>query len=436
MKKTLTILLSIIILFTCAVSAAAYAENEVIDPALAVRMAQYPNENINVWIFLKNCFNQSEVESFVMEQNDINELNSGNADEFLKLYRAEVSKRVTAYIDKFLEDNSDLIGEVLFKGDSTETIIACLSAENIEKLAQNENVWEINWYFGGKEDVDIEFELLDSDTATIQGMIYEHVGAMWFDNLIHIGKLGDYDLYYNDPQRPLVMWSREFTFGRYKFIECAGQTGNYIPADLGVFVIVNGEVYDLREAFDCEKIDFDLLVKTLRDYQEKNEGFSYTFGIEDISEPAATEPSTDPGQPATEPSTNPGQPATEPSTNPGQPTTEPATTICPKRPDSATEKQKKENPIKVTAKTKTVRFKKLKKSRLTVSVLTVKNARGKVSFKKISGSKALSLTKKGKITIKKGTKRGIYKLKIRITAKGNSKYAEKSVVKNVKIIIK
>lgn len=128
MKKTLTILLSIIILFTCAVSAAAYAENEVIDPALAVRMAQYPNENINVWIFLKNCFNQSEVESFVMEQNDINELNSGNADEFLKLYRAEVSKRVTAYIDKFLEDNSDLIGEVLFKGDSTETIIACLSA--------------------------------------------------------------------------------------------------------------------------------------------------------------------------------------------------------------------------------------------------------------------------------------------------------------------
>ena len=97
---------------------------------------------------------------------------------------------------------------------------------------------------------------------------------------------------------------------------------------------------------------------------------------------------------------------------------------------------KKANPVKVTAKTKTVKAKKLKKGKLTVKALTVKNAKGKVSYKKLSSSKKLTLTKKGKITVKKGTKKGIYKIKVKITAKGNSKYLAKSVTKTVKIKVK
>ncbi len=97
---------------------------------------------------------------------------------------------------------------------------------------------------------------------------------------------------------------------------------------------------------------------------------------------------------------------------------------------------KRLNPMKVTAKAKTVKAKKLKKSKVTVSAITVKNAKGKVTYKKLSGSKKLTVTKKGKITVKKGTKKGTYKLKVKITAKGNSKYLEKSVTKTVKVKVK
>ena len=97
---------------------------------------------------------------------------------------------------------------------------------------------------------------------------------------------------------------------------------------------------------------------------------------------------------------------------------------------------KKANPMKVTAKSKTVKAKKLKKSKVTVSAITVKDAKGKVTYRKLSGSKKLSVTKKGKITVKKGTKKGAYKIKVKITAKGNSKYLSKSVTKTVRVKVK
>ncbi len=99
-------------------------------------------------------------------------------------------------------------------------------------------------------------------------------------------------------------------------------------------------------------------------------------------------------------------------------------------------KQKQANPIKVTAKTKTVKAKKLKRSKVTVNALTVKKAKGEVKYKKLSGSKKLTVNKKGKITIKKGTKKGTYKIKIKITAKGTKKYKSKTVTKKITIKIK
>lgn len=98
--------------------------------------------------------------------------------------------------------------------------------------------------------------------------------------------------------------------------------------------------------------------------------------------------------------------------------------------------EKKANTIKVTVKTKTVKAKALKKGKVTVSAVTVKNAEGKLCYKKLSGSKKLTVTKNGKITVKKGTKKGIYRIKIKITAKGNSRYLENSVTRTVKIKVK
>lgn len=95
---------------------------------------------------------------------------------------------------------------------------------------------------------------------------------------------------------------------------------------------------------------------------------------------------------------------------------------------------KKANPMKVTVKTKTVKYKKLKKVKQTVAPITVKKAQGKVSYKKLSGAKKLTLKSNGKVVVKKGAKKGTYTAKIKVTAKGNSKY--KSASKTVKLKIK
>ena len=92
------------------------------------------------------------------------------------------------------------------------------------------------------------------------------------------------------------------------------------------------------------------------------------------------------------------------------------------------------NPMKITVKTKTVKYKNIKKAKRIVAPITVKKAKGKVIYKKLSGSKKLSLKSNGKIVVKKGSKKGTYTAKIKVTAKGNSTY--KSASKTVKIKVK
>ncbi len=79
-----------------------------------------------------------------------------------------------------------------------------------------------------------------------------------------------------------------------------------------------------------------------------------------------------------------------------------------------------------SVKNKTLKAAKLKKAGKTIKAVTVKNAQGAVSYK-ASGSKkalrALKINKKtGKVTIRKGTKKGIYKINITVTAAGAGFY--------------
>ena len=87
----------------------------------------------------------------------------------------------------------------------------------------------------------------------------------------------------------------------------------------------------------------------------------------------------------------------------------------------------------VTAKAQTV--KNVKKSKLT-GVFTVKNNHGKVTYSKVSGSGNFTVDKSGAITVKKGTKKGTYKIKVKCKAAGDGNYkaAEKTVT--VKITVK
>ncbi|MBQ7503768.1 MAG: hypothetical protein IJT79_00405 [Ruminococcus sp.] len=97
--------------------------------------------------------------------------------------------------------------------------------------------------------------------------------------------------------------------------------------------------------------------------------------------------------------------------------------------------KKADNPMTVKTVKKAVQYSKVKKAKQTVKkAITVKNNKGAVSYKKKSGSKNLTISAKGVITVKKGAKKGTYKIKVKVTAKGTSNY--KALSKNVTVTIK
>ena len=100
------------------------------------------------------------------------------------------------------------------------------------------------------------------------------------------------------------------------------------------------------------------------------------------------------------------------------------------------------NPLKIKAKTAKVKFSKLKNKAQRLAVTKVikftKKGQGTLTYAKKSGNKKITINKKtGKVTIKKGLKKGTYKVKVKVKAKGNANY-KASAYKTVtfKIIVK
>ena len=94
------------------------------------------------------------------------------------------------------------------------------------------------------------------------------------------------------------------------------------------------------------------------------------------------------------------------------------------------------NPITVKGKTVKVKYAKLKKKNQTVkasAAVKVTDAVGKITYKKKSGNKKITIAKSGKITVKKGLKKGTYKVKVTIKAAGNDAIDAGSKVATVKI---
>ena len=162
-------------------------------------------------------------------------------------------------------------------------------------------------------------------------------------------------------------------------------------------------------------------------------------------EPTTAQITTEPIKTTTEPvETTTSEPVTEtaePTTETAEPTTQVTEPIITEPTETKTtvapvKALKKINTMKVTVKKKTVSAKKAKKGKVTVKALIIKKAKGKVIFKKLSGAKCLSLTAKGRIRIKKGTKKGTYRIKVKVKAKGNSSYTSKAITKTLKIRVK
>ena len=81
---------------------------------------------------------------------------------------------------------------------------------------------------------------------------------------------------------------------------------------------------------------------------------------------------------------------------------------------------------------KIIKYKKIKKKAISYSVIK-KSDGGKVTYKVTKGKKKyIKVSKKGKVTVKKGAKKGTYKVKITVAKKGNYKKSTKTI----KIVIK
>ena len=103
--------------------------------------------------------------------------------------------------------------------------------------------------------------------------------------------------------------------------------------------------------------------------------------------------------------------------------------------ESDTTAQKAENTATITKVVKTVKAKAVATAKKTVKSITVKNAQGTVTYKKVSGSKYLKVNKRtGKITVKKGTPAGTYTVKVKVKVSGNDSY--ESLTKVIKVKIK
>ena len=103
-------------------------------------------------------------------------------------------------------------------------------------------------------------------------------------------------------------------------------------------------------------------------------------------------------------------------------------------------KVKSLNKITKVTKSQTVKYSKLKKKKQSFRIKATVLGKAKTSFKKISVTKAakkfISVTKSGKVTIKRGLKKGKYTLKVLVTAGETTAYKKTSVKKTIKIIVK
>ncbi|MDO4807244.1 MAG: hypothetical protein Q4A07_08350 [Coriobacteriales bacterium] len=95
------------------------------------------------------------------------------------------------------------------------------------------------------------------------------------------------------------------------------------------------------------------------------------------------------------------------------------------------------NPLSVKAKAKSVSAKTLKQKKVVTKPLVVKGAKGKITYKKVSGSKALTVNAStGKVTVRKGTKKGTYTIKIKVRSSGGANYKVTTKTVKAKVTVK
>ena len=138
MKKAVALCLALILLLSCSVVAVSAESDEgylkKLTPALIKEINDPTDVMIEVFIFLKNCPEAQHVEEIISQK-----YTWTNQQEHLMYYRKEMSEIIGAYVQKFVDDNADLM-KVICQTDAAEFVIAEVSKDNVPKLAQLEIV--------------------------------------------------------------------------------------------------------------------------------------------------------------------------------------------------------------------------------------------------------------------------------------------------------
>jgi hypothetical protein len=100
--------------------------------------------------------------------------------------------------------------------------------------------------------------------------------------------------------------------------------------------------------------------------------------------------------------------------------------------------EKAENDITIKTSAKTVKgVNKAKKLKKTKSFkIAYENEFGKVKFTKVSGNSKITVSTAGKVTVKKGLKKGTYKLKVKAYVKGTANYKKAVETKTINVTVK
>lgn len=97
---------------------------------------------------------------------------------------------------------------------------------------------------------------------------------------------------------------------------------------------------------------------------------------------------------------------------------------------------KANQPMVVKAAKQKVKASQLKKKAQVAAPITVRDAQGAVTFKKVSGNAKIKVNAKtGKFSVKKGLKKGKYTVKVKVTAKGDASYKSGSKAVTVKVVV-
>ena len=99
--------------------------------------------------------------------------------------------------------------------------------------------------------------------------------------------------------------------------------------------------------------------------------------------------------------------------------------------------KKAKNPLEASVRKSTVTVNYRANRARTVRNITVAGAQGAVTYEKVSGSKRVTVNAKtGKLTVKKGTKAGRYKITVRVRAAGNANYKAATATVSFKVVVK